>query len=290
MQQISWVIKMKNQDILKLICNRNCYAQVNVCVYQTWESYKSFSCIDAPKENDLLLFVNHCKVTYSMKDGETFSLNHGDIVYIPTGKEYTLKIDRDNDYGCTYGINFLLFDEEHTRLILENNQVFSDNEHLKELFKKMSVISDLSSRSFGQLHSLFYQIIVALNEGEKSKDIKNFSVIEKGIRYIENDVSLLLSVREIADMCNVSQNYFCRLFKEYAGLTPQDYILNAKIEKAKILLRETSLSVFEVAGQAGFQDPSYFCRIFKRKTGVTPLKFRNFRNTLSVDKICNMNV
>jgi AraC-like DNA-binding protein len=79
-------------------------------------------------------------------------------------------------------------------------------------------------------------------------------------------------------MCNVSQNYFCRLFKEYSGITPQDFLLKAKLSKAKIALKETSLSVFEIAEQCGFQDASYFCRIFKKKTGVSPLKYRKGLN------------
>ena len=99
-------------------------------------------------------------------------------------------------------------------------------------------------------------------------------IIEQGIRYLETDPSLEKSVAEIAKMCNVSQNYFCRLFKEYSGITPQDYILKAKIEKAKIALRETSLSVSEIALLCGFEDASYFCRLFKKKTGVSPLGYK----------------
>lgn len=268
---------MENQDILKLLCNTNSYTQVNVCVYQTWESYRTWDCLNNPKKNDLLLFLNHCNVTYRMKNGEVFSAGHGDIIYVPSGKEYTLTIDdRDELRGCTYGINFLVFDESYKRIYLKNNQIisYSDTKFIRDLFIKMSVISEAGSRSYAQLQALFYQIIVALSENVKTKDINNYMIIEQGIRYLETDPSLEKSVAEIAKMCNVSQNYFCRLFKEYSGITPQDYILKAKIEKAKIALRETSLSVSEIALLCGFEDASYFCRLFKKKTGVSPLGYK----------------
>ncbi len=276
---------MENQHILKLLSNNNYYVQVNVCVYQTWKSIKNFSCIGNPKENDLLLFVDHAKITYTMKNGESFSLKHGDIVHIPTGKEYVLTIDeRDEENGGTYGINFLMFDEDHKRISLKNNNVISnvDNKQIFAYFQKMSVISDAGLQSYASLQALFYDIIVALANNEKNNDIKNFSVIKKGIEYIENDTSLSLSVAEISKMCNVTQNYFCRLFKEYSGITPQEYLLKAKISKAKIALKETNLSVFEIAEQCGFQDGSYFCRIFKKKTGVSPLKYRKYKDDILI--------
>ncbi len=266
---------MENQDILELLSNYNCYTQVNVCVLQTWEHIKGFSCIDNPKQNDLLLYVNQCKVTYKMKDEETFSAINGDIIYIPTGKEYTLNIDeRDSENGCTYGINFLVFDENHKRLLLKNNGVFSNNKHLKKIFGEMSDLSDAGKRYYAKLQALFYEIIVALSVDKKKHDIKNYSAIEKGIEYLEKDTTLSLNIADIAKMCNVSHNYFCKLFKAYSGITPEEYILKAKMEKAKTALKETQLSISEIAEQIGFQDSSYFCRIFKRKCGVSPLKYR----------------
>ena len=272
---------MENKHILKLLSNNNYYVQVNVCVYQMWKNIRNFSCIGNPKENDLLLFVDHAKITYTMKNGESFSLKHGDIVHIPTGKEYVLTIDeRDEENGGTYGINFLMFDEDHNRVNLKENFIISNCEKQISYFQKMSDISEAGLQSYASLQALFYEIIVALANNEKNNDIKNFSVIKKGIEYLENDTSLNLSVAEISKMCNVTQNYFCRLFKEYSGITPQEYLLKAKISKAKIALRETNLTVFEIAEQCGFQDGSYFCRIFKKKTGVSPLKYRKSREDL----------
>ncbi|MBR6765119.1 MAG: helix-turn-helix transcriptional regulator [Clostridia bacterium] len=268
---------MEKNFLIKALCDQSYFVEVSACVYQSWETYNTFSCHGIPKENDLLLFVNHCSVTYKMKNGEVLCAKNGDIVYIPSGKEYTLTIDeRDEKYGCTYGINFLLFNGGAERVFLNENSTIhnTDTSTMRGLFQKMSVITDSGSTSYARLHQYFYEIIALLNEGIRKTDINRYAVIKDGITYLENDLSLSLSEREIAKMCAVSQNYFCRLFKEYSGMTPEEYILRARLERAKTALKETPLLVSEIAERCGFSDASYFCRLFKRKTGMSPLEYR----------------
>jgi len=72
-----------------------------------------------------------------------------------------------------------------------------------------------------------------------------------------------------------SRFHFARLFKKTTGVSPWNYALQLKIDKAKELLLSTGRSVKEVAGEVGFDDPNYFCRIFRKKTGVPPSRFRS---------------
>jgi AraC-like DNA-binding protein len=104
---------------------------------------------------------------------------------------------------------------------------------------------------------------------------KDFTIIEKGIRYLETNDRLDRSISEIAAMCAVSETYFRRLFKKYSGLSPKEYILRVKIDKAKLILRETNLQVSEIAEMFGISDTAYFCRMFKKRTGVSPLIYRS---------------
>jgi len=64
-----------------------------------------------------------------------------------------------------------------------------------------------------------------------------------------------------------------KLFKEYSGMTPMDYKLNAMIGQAKQHLTYSERSVAEIAEMLGFSSATYFCRMFKKKTGVTPMEY-----------------
>ena len=73
---------------------------------------------------------------------------------------------------------------------------------------------------------------------------------------------------------NVSYEWFRKIFKQVVGTSPGQYLLNLKIEKSGQLLLETSLTVGEIAGRAGFESEFYFSRIFKKKTGFSPGEYR----------------
>jgi AraC-like DNA-binding protein len=83
-----------------------------------------------------------------------------------------------------------------------------------------------------------------------------------------------IDLEALAEELNVSYPLFRRSFKETVGISPGQYHLNIRIEKACRLLKETSLSMKEVASQLGFESEFYFSRIFKRKTGISPTQYR----------------
>ena len=85
---------------------------------------------------------------------------------------------------------------------------------------------------------------------------------------------LPLSNEELAENCGFSTAHFVRLFRQYTGCTPHRYRLDALVQKACSLLRETSLSVKEVAFTLGVDNPLYFSNLFRRSLGVSPREYR----------------
>lgn len=80
--------------------------------------------------------------------------------------------------------------------------------------------------------------------------------------------------RTLAEKCGVSEFHFIRIFKEKTGLTPVQYQISARINKAKLLLADTDMTLSEIAFMCGFSDPLYFSRLFKNKNGIPPKEFR----------------
>ncbi|WP_031527110.1 AraC family transcriptional regulator [Dyadobacter crusticola] len=83
-----------------------------------------------------------------------------------------------------------------------------------------------------------------------------------------------LDMEKLAKQHGVSYGWFRKAFKEVIGTSPGQYHLNLKIEKACEMLRETSLSVAEIAYKTGFESEFYFSRIFKKKMTVPPTSYR----------------
>ncbi|OGV39589.1 MAG: hypothetical protein A2020_02675 [Lentisphaerae bacterium GWF2_45_14] len=81
----------------------------------------------------------------------------------------------------------------------------------------------------------------------------------------------------LGDLClklHRSSAHMVRCFKSYLGITPYDYLMQKKVEAARLLLHHSYLSIKEIAARLKFSDQYYFSNYFKRKTGVSPQKYR----------------
>jgi len=99
-------------------------------------------------------------------------------------------------------------------------------------------------------------------------------IIKETINYINKNVSEKLEIADLAKITRWKESHFIRVFKKYAGMTPYQYILKRKIEKAKTLLVETTLPIVEISFELGFLSHSNFCIAFKKYSGMTPEEFR----------------
>lgn len=84
-----------------------------------------------------------------------------------------------------------------------------------------------------------------------------------------------LSLEIVSKHIGLSSIYFCKLFHKEEGTSFNDYLNIQRINKAKELLLETNLKVFEVGYATGYGNPKYFNYVFKRIAGITPLEYRN---------------
>lgn len=83
-----------------------------------------------------------------------------------------------------------------------------------------------------------------------------------------------LSIQMIADQVHFSQTYLCSFFKKSTGMTLNEYITDVRIEKAKELLQDGNIKLYEVALRIGFTDSNYFSTLFKKNVGCTPSEYR----------------
>ena len=94
-------------------------------------------------------------------------------------------------------------------------------------------------------------------------------------QWLESNFSSDFLMDEVADKVGLSHRSFMRRFKKATGETPLSYLQRVRIETAKELLRNTTLSIEQVSYRIGYEDSSYFNRLFKRAVSETPGAFRN---------------
>ena len=94
------------------------------------------------------------------------------------------------------------------------------------------------------------------------------------VAYIDRNYWQPLALNEFAKRAGMSKYYFLRIFKEYMGMTPYQYIILRRITEAEKLLRATDLTISEVSIMSGFRDEAHFNRTFKKVSGTTPLQYR----------------
>ena len=109
--------------------------------------------------------------------------------------------------------------------------------------------------------------------GEMGTDLCN--PIQTAIKYIHLNYQKPIQLKDVADLVYLSPSYFSRLFKEETGLNFVEYLTNYRQEKAKHLLKITTMPIETIANLTGFASSAYFATSFKRKEGQTPKEYRN---------------
>jgi AraC-like DNA-binding protein len=108
----------------------------------------------------------------------------------------------------------------------------------------------------------------------KSKSPKLKELIGIAENFIHNNFERDISLGDIARFVFLSPSYFTRAFKEETGLSPINYLLKVRIERAKELLTDTGLRISDIALSVGFSNQQRFNEMFKKFTNQTPLQYR----------------
>lgn len=120
------------------------------------------------------------------------------------------------------------------------------------------------------------ELIIEVIKGEEKNNNNETLIGSKWevIEYIEHHIEENINIRDLASLMKISEGRFKILFKERVGIPPKEYILRQKIKVAKELLRNTDVSVTQIAYKLGFSSSQYFTTVFKRFNIDSPKVYR----------------
>lgn len=209
------------------------------------------------------------ELTYVYAGGEV-KLDGSHAVFLPEGSEYDIRCTRAGRFAI---INF------KTAALPEPNgyerfRVKAAREtYLRELTGMHKRLACATPTSRHENLSSVYKIIGAvISEGEK----RGYPApLARALKHLYASLaSPLLRTSDLAAAAGVSEVYLRRLFAVNLDTTPMEYLRSRRIELAESLLKETALTVTEVAYECGYSSIYHFCRAFRAAVGATPSEYR----------------
>lgn len=192
-------------------------------------------------------------------------------------------------FNCMY-IHVLPNDGEICKILtsLPDTIKLENSDAFRALFYEIITEYTRNSHSFNLL--LYSKFLALIHELHTKSNIDApptvrgrevaVKAIEEVINYIDENYMNKITLSDLAEMSHFSPIYFHKLFYDTTGVTPYNYILDKRIEKAKQLLSITNIPISDIAACCGFTDQAYFGKVFKTATGTTPLKFRKQMNEM----------
>lgn len=115
-----------------------------------------------------------------------------------------------------------------------------------------------------------YRYFVSLAQQQSVQTVAGGDYVNRAAQFIQTNLSEDIRIADLAADLGLSRSYFCRIFKEQMGQSPQEYLVGHRLDAAAALLAEQGLSQKETALRVGYSDVCTFSRMFKRKFGVSP--------------------
>ncbi len=205
-------------------------------------------------------------------DSKTIHVNEGEMVFLPKGISYECETpDKDNLYTS---INFQA-DLVNPSIKVYSLKDFYVAQYLHRSFSELWTFGNASDRY--KCISLFYDLISYISrlERQDASEKDKYHVIDPAVKYLKSHLyDNSLKIKDLHLMCGISDTYFRKIFKKRFNVTPQNYVIQSRLDYAKSIFESGDFdSVKEVAELVGYDDSMYFGKAFKKKYGQCPTSF-----------------
>ena len=207
-------------------------------------------------------------------DGQSYHIKKGDAYILPAGSQHRYYSEKNNPWLKKW-INFSgTLCKELINVYLPSGKIHFPNTFMEDLFDEFFDYCTQnrtvdSINKFGAI--VFHRMLQRLSE---NSDKTPLNQAEKVKSYIDSNIYDKLNAQQVAQKFGFSVSQLGRLFKRQYGVTVYSYILDRKLDTAKRLIKNSSVTIGEIANILNFADEHYFCNIFNKKFGMTPNRYR----------------
>jgi len=99
--------------------------------------------------------------------------------------------------------------------------------------------------------------------------------LKRVLKYVDENLTAKITLQNLAAVAGLSRMHFAAQFRAATGVRPHEYLLRRRIERAQELLKQTGVTLVDIALTVGFQSQAHFTTVFKRFVGDTPYQWRS---------------
>lgn len=230
-----------------------------------------------------IIYISKGKGYFESSSCVKTTINEGSIIFLFPGEWHRFKPETEtgwNEFWLACKGN-IIENMEHHEFISRTTPIIEIgiSERIVHLFSE--IIEKTKHEKMGYQ---FYITGIALHLcgiiqykakqfGQKTGN-KTETLISRAQIMLREKMNQNIKIETVAQELNVSYSWFRKAFKNYTGISPKQYLLQLKIEKAKIMLSDNSKTIKEIAFELHFDNAAFFSKQFKQKTGRTPESFR----------------
>jgi AraC-like DNA-binding protein len=238
-----------------------------------------------------LVYLSRGSGSIRTKSVPVRKLSEGDMFLLFPGEWHTYKPDTKTGWD-EHWIGFQGADMDNkvrNNLFQRSNPVFKVgiNDEIARLFNQAVTIALEQKTGFQQqlagIATHLLALTYSLDKNRLHEDTQFSDQVNKAKIMMLERLFDGVKPEDIADELNMSYSWFRRVFRDYTGLAPYQYIQELKIYRTKEILSNTNASIKQIALSLGFENPEYFFTAFRKKTGMTPTQYRNRSQGLEMD-------
>lgn len=197
--------------------------------------------------------------------GKVFHPKAGDLFIFHPYEEVYYEADKDDPWHYVW-VGFMV--QGNLPPIYNNSVIHCPT--LKTIFKEMFLCKNYEKGRTSYLTHALWKITATLLEAEKQSP----DYVEQTVHYLHSTYARDVDLEEIASLLNINKRYLITLFTKQMQISPYQYLIKLRLNKAIELLVEYKQPASIVAQSVGYQTYSHFSRLFKQYTGVSPRDFQ----------------
>jgi len=288
-------VKLSASETLQtLVENRTSYT-LERCELNVFETYTESYKVPLTFNDFVITSMLRGKKVMHLFDKKGFDYFPGQTVIVPPAVTMEIDFPEATNLNPTQCIALAIDQEQIQKTIAYLNEFFPkegsnekwllnydeyhfyNNEEIAYLINKVIRICSERTKEKDVLADLtLKELLVRIMQTQNLKTINddgynlNQNPLAFVLNYIKSNLNEKISINSLSDKACMSKATFYRLFKRELGISPNDFILTEKINKAKLLLAQPGAKVASISYELGFSDANYFIRAFKKNVGITP--------------------